>query len=142
VTLDRFLADSVGPERFRSTLLGIYAALALLLSAMGVYGVTARSAAERTREMGVRLALGAAPRQIWRLVVGQAMGVVVAGACVGGVAASLSGVALTKVLPGLDGGAAWSALPAAIALSLAALLACVLPARRALRVDPVIVLRE
>ena len=109
---------------------------------MGVYGVTARSAEERTREMGVRLALGATPSQVGRLFVGQAMAVALAGAGAGAAAAALTGTALAKVLPNLDGGAVWTALPAAATLALTALVACALPARRALSVDPAIILRE
>jgi putative ABC transport system permease protein len=144
LTLDQFLADSLGPDRFRTTLLAVFAGLALLLSAVGVYGVTARSAAERTREMGVRLAMGAAPSQVWRLVVGQGMAVVLAGVIAGAAAAMPAGLAITRALSGVDaeGAVTGSALPAAVALAGAAFVACALPARRVLRVDPVTVLRE
>ena len=144
LTLEQFLSDSLGPDRFRTTLLAIFAGLALLLSAVGVYGVTARSAAERSREMGVRLAMGAEPGQIWRLLVGQGMAVVAVGVVAGAAGSLLAGLALTRALAGVDaeGAVAGAALPAAAMLGIAAFIACALPARRVLRVDPVIVLRD
>ena len=142
LTLEQFLNDSLGPDRFRTTLLIVFALLALTLAAVGVYGVTARSAAERTREMGVRLALGAEPTGIWWLVIRRGMTAVVLGVLSGAVLAALAGMAVTRWLSGIQSDEYWTALPVAGAMAIAAFLACAVPARRIVRVDPVTVLRE
>jgi putative ABC transport system permease protein len=83
------LADSRGPQRLRSVLLAIFAIIGLLIAVIGIYAVTARSVAERSREVGVRLALGGQPWQIWRDLAGRAPGAFAAGMVAGG-AASLA----------------------------------------------------
>jgi hypothetical protein len=83
----QFMSNTLGPDRFRGTLLGLFAALGLLLATVGIYGVTACAVEERTRELGVRMALGAGARGVWWLVVGQAVKTVACGAFAGAVAA-------------------------------------------------------
>lgn len=141
-TLDRFLDDSLGPDRFRSVLLLVLAALGLTLAAIGIYGVTSRGVAERTREIGVRLALGCAPVGAWRLLMGRSLAAVAFGFVAGLAGAVLSGVALRSWLPGLDAARPLAMVPALAALAIAGLVAAALPARRAMRVDPVAALAE
>jgi putative ABC transport system permease protein len=141
MTLDNLISDSVSPRRFSTFLLGIFAALALLLSAIGIYGVMSYIVSLRTSEIGVRMALGAQPRDIWRLIMGRAAGLALAGVVLG-----LAGAfALTKLLASL----LYDVKPSdpatfvgdALLLVFVALLACYVPARRAMRVDPIVALR-
>ena len=132
---------SLGPRRFNMYLLGIFAGVALVLAAIGLFGVTAYLVSQRTREIGVRLALGAGRRDIFRLVLGRGMTLAAAGAVAG-----LGGALwLTKVMQSLvfsistNDPTTFAAVP--VVLIAVALLACYLPARRAMRVDPVVALR-
>ena len=140
-TMNHFLAESVARARFAATMLGVFAALALALAGVGVYGVMSYAVAQRTHEIGVRVALGAQGRDVLRLVVGQ--GMALAGA---GLAAGLLGAfALTRLLSSLlfEVSATDLATYATLTgfLLLVALLACLVPARRATRVDPMVALR-
>jgi putative ABC transport system permease protein len=132
---------SVARPRFNSLLLGLLAALASLLAGLGIYGVISYTVSERTREIGIRVALGARGRDVLSLVVGQGMRLVVLGAVIGFGAA----FALTQLMRGLLFGvsAADPLTFAGVALLLAgvALAACLVPARRAARVDPAVALR-
>ena len=123
-------------------LLGAFAGLALVLSALGIYGVLTYSVARRTREIGVRLALGAQPVSLLRLVIGDG-GRLVSIGILAGVAA---GLLLTRLLAGLLYGVGPSDLvtfvAGALVLASVSLLACYIPARRAMRVDPIEVLRQ
>ncbi len=136
------LAADVAEPRLYSILLGLFAALALGLSALGIYGVMAYAVNQRQREFGIRLALGAQPRAVLRLVLAQGLRLIAVGVTMGVIAA----FALTRVVRGLLFGiAATDALTfAAVTMLLAglALLACWIPARRAMRVDPAITLRS
>ncbi len=140
-TMDQFVADSMAQRRFAVLLVGIFAGLAMLLSAVGLYGVMAYSVTQRTHELGVRMALGARRSAVLKLVVGQ--GMVLAGAGLGiGVVGALALSRLMKTL--LFGVSATDPLIfAAIAGALAAvaLVACLFPARRATKVDPMAALR-
>ena len=140
-TLDQFLADSLGPQRFRSTLLAVLGALGLALAAVGIYGVTARAVEERTRELGVRLALGATPRGVVLLVMRQALNAVGIGLAAGVVLAIAAGQALLQTLPGLERAEAWTAAPSVALLAVVAAIAAAIPARRAVSLDPTAALR-
>ncbi|MFY9611393.1 MAG: ABC transporter permease [Blastocatellia bacterium] len=138
---ERALGNSLGEPRLYMTLLGVFAALALVLAAVGVYGVIAYSVAQRTHEIGIRTALGAQPRDVLALVLGQAMKLIVAGVAFG-VAGAL---ALTRLLSSLlfnvSATDPITFVSVAALLMGVALLACYVPARRALRVDPMVALR-
>jgi predicted permease len=136
------LAGSLAQRRFALALLTSLAALALLLAALGLYGVLAYSVAQRTREIGVRMALGADPAGVLALVVRESAGVVIAGLAVGAVGAAISARFIGSLLYGVRPADPLAFLAAVLALAAAAALASVLPARRATRVDPVIALRS
>jgi len=140
-TLESRLAQAMAERRFQTWLLTLFSALALLLAAVGIYGLIHQSAALRTREIGTRLALGAQPQDILRLIVGQGMRLALCGIGVG----LLAAFGLTRVLTGLlfsvtaTDPITFIATP--LLLALVAMLACYLPARRATKVDPMAALR-
>jgi len=140
-TMDEVVSHSVAYQRFSTTLLSIFAAIALLLAAVGIYGVMAYSVQQRTQEIGIRMTLGATPENVRRMVVRQ--GMVLAG--IGVVLGVAGGLALTRVMSSLLFGVKpWDPLmfaSTAILLAIVALLACYVPARRASRVNPLIALR-
>ncbi len=140
-TMDQLLSRSVAPERFNVFLLGLFAGLALILAMVGIYGVLAFGVSRRRHEIGIRMALGALPRQILELIVWQGMRLVLIGAALG----MLASVALTRfmltLLYGVSATDPVTFACAAILLGGAALAACYAPARRAMRVDPMVALR-
>jgi predicted permease len=140
-TLEQFLSDSLGPQRFRSTLLLILSGIGLALAALGVYGVTSRDVAERGPELGVRLALGATPNDLGRLVVWQSLRVVLAGLAAGAVTAAALAAVMLKLLPNVEASDAWSAAPAILVLAVVAVLAAFIPSRRAVSLAPLDALR-
>jgi ABC-type antimicrobial peptide transport system permease subunit len=141
-TVEQFLADSLGPQRFRSTLLLVLGGLGLALAAVGIYGVTARAVAERTPEIAVRLALGATPQSVTRLVAWHSLRAVVAGLAAGIGLAVLSSATLIRWLPNLEHAEAWAAAPALLVLFVVAMVAAAIPARRAASLGPLATLRR
>lgn len=141
-TLDRVVSSSISAPRFTAVLLGVFAALALSLAAVGIYGLVSFVVAQRTGEMGIRLALGADAADILRLVVGQGMRPVGLGLA-GGLAASLLlARVLSAMLVGVSPRDALTYAGVTLSLGLVALVACWLPARRAARVDPITAMRN
>ncbi|MGD2069997.1 MAG: FtsX-like permease family protein, partial [Gemmatimonadota bacterium] len=140
-TLRSLLADSAADRRFTGFVLGAFAAVSLLLAAVGVYGVVSYTVARRTREMGIRLAVGASPARLRGRVQGEALSVVAVGLVVGLLASSALGAALESVLFEVSPLDPWTRFGAAAVLLATAAVASWLPARRSTRVDPVTVLR-
>ncbi|MBV9886700.1 MAG: ABC transporter permease [Acidobacteria bacterium] len=140
-TLDGLLSRSLSPRRFAMLLIGVLAGLALVLSAVGIYGVMSYTVGQRTQEIGVRMALGAQPKNMLALVLGRGAGL----AFIGIFAGTLGALALTRFLSSLLFGVAPKdpVTFAGVALLLfgVALAACYVPARRAMRVDPMMALR-
>ena len=140
-SMDQLLGEMIAQRRFSMALLATFAALALVLGLVGVYGVTSYFVAQRTREVGLRIALGAPPPQLVRMVVRQGMGVAAAGIVLG----VLGALAATRLMAGLLYGVSPTDLPTlAVVVALlaaATLLANWIPARRAARVDPLVALR-
>jgi putative ABC transport system permease protein len=141
-TMDRLLSRSVAPDRFNLFLLGLFAALALVLATVGIYGVLAFGVGRRTHEIGIRLAMGAHQDDILQLVVRQGMKLVLVGIVLG-IAGAL---ALTRLMASLLYGVSATDPATFIAVTFllvsVAMMACYVPARRAMRVDPVVALRH
>lgn len=140
-TMDQSVAASLATRRLTMVLLAAFAVLALVLASVGLYGVMALTVTQRTRELGIRMALGAARTSIFRLVLGQGISLVGIGIVVGLLGAIAVGRALMSLLynvGALDTGAVITAI---VSLTTAALIACCVPARRATRVDPIVALR-
>ncbi|HJU65914.1 MAG TPA: ABC transporter permease, partial [Gemmatimonadaceae bacterium] len=140
-TLDAVLAESVAPARWSTTLLGVFAGVALLMAGLGVFGVLSFMVTRRTRELGIRIALGAAPASVRRMVIGQGLRLVAIGLALG-LAGSLALTRLMKSLLFEVAPTDPATYVGVVALLLGiASLAAYLPARRATRVDPLIALR-
>jgi len=140
-TMEQIFSNSIADERFNMLLLGGYAVLALLLAAVGIYGVMSYQVSQYTREIGIRLALGAQRADVLRLVLGNGLTLTSAG-----LAAGLAGVwGLTRLMSGLLYGVSatdpLTLTSVSLLLCFIALLACYIPARRATKVDPMIALR-
>ena len=139
--LEQLIGSSVAVERFRARLVGAFAALAIVLAAVGIYGVRAYAVERRVREVGIRVALGAPRRDILWLVVGQGAILSLAGLAAGGVGAYLIGRAMSALLFEVQGGDPAILAGAVLGVVVVAALASYLPARRAAGVDPAIALR-
>jgi putative ABC transport system permease protein len=140
-TMENNIAKSLGSRRMMMSLLGAFAGIALLLASVGLYGVMALTVTQRTRELGIRLALGAQRADVFRLVLSQGMLLVVSGLMIGLLGTLGVGRGLQSVLYGVGGSDALALTFALFALAIVALIACWLPARRATRVDPMVALR-
>jgi len=135
------LAESIATERFTMTLLAIFAGLAVVLSALGLYGVISYVVAQRTREIGIRIALGATPRNIAGAVVLRGLVLSIVGLALGLAAAGWGTRIIRTLLHGVSTTDPLSFAAAATLLFGVSLLACTIPMRRAMRVDPVIAMR-
>jgi predicted permease len=140
-SMDTRIAESLGPQRFAANLLALFAGLAILLAAVGLYGLISYSVAQRTNEFGIRMALGARPRDVLRLVLGQGARLAIIGAAAGIVAGIILMRVMQTMLYAVSYADPLSFIGAAVLLMLIALLACYVPARRAMRVDPMVALR-
>jgi putative ABC transport system permease protein len=140
-TMSQAVSASVAQPRFYTLLLAAFAGLALLLAALGIYGVISYTVSQRTRELGIRIALGATNERIMRLVLGQGLALMAAGVAIG----VLGALALMRVLSTMlfsvrtTDAATFIVVP--VVLAVVAAIASYLPARRAARVDPVIAMR-
>jgi putative ABC transport system permease protein len=142
VTMEQVIADTLWQPRFNLQLIGIFAALAMTIASIGLYGVMSYSVAQRTREVGLRMALGAGRRDVLKLVMGQGMKLALAGVASG----LLASAALTRLIERLlfevsaTDFSTFALIP--VLLTLVALVACWIPARRATKVDPMVALRR
>ena len=135
------MAESVMQPRLRTLLLALLSAIALILSLIGVYGVMAYSVSERTHEIGVRIALGASPAEIRALNMGEGTRLAAVGIAIGVAGALAMSRALSALLFGISATDPVTFVVAVAALALAALAAAYAPARRAGRIDPVVLMR-
>src|SRR5262245_21686253 len=140
-TMENNIAKSLGSRRMMMSLLSAFAGIALLLASVGLYGVMALTVTQRTRELGIRLALGAQRADVFCLVLSQGMLLVVSGLIIGLLGALGAGRGLQSVLYGVGGSDALALSFALFSLAIIALIACCVPARRATRVDPIVALR-
>ena len=139
--MDAIVASATAARRFATQLLGAFAALALLLAAIGIYGVMAFVVGQRTREIGIRIALGAQPRAVVRLILGQALALAVAGVVLGGAGAIFLSRLLSGMLFEVRPTDPMTYVGIALLLAVTAGVAAWRPARRAAGVDPMIALR-
>jgi putative ABC transport system permease protein len=141
-TMDELIESDVADRTRPMILLGVFAGLALVLACIGVYGVLAYAVAQRTREIGVRMALGAKPVDVTRMILVRGMALSAIGLLAGGALAAGLGGLLQTLLFGVKPFAPAIYAATAAALVLVAMAACVIPAQRAARVDPVVALRN
>jgi putative ABC transport system permease protein len=139
--LESYIDDAQAPMRFNLILIGIFGVIALTLASVGLYSVMAYSVTQRSHELGIRIAVGASPRDILRLVLGQGVRLTLIGAALGLVASLLVTRALASLLFGVSATDPLTFIAVPVVLALVAMLACYLPARRAMRVDPIVALR-
>jgi predicted permease len=141
-TMDQLMETDVADRTRPMVLLGVFAGLALVLACLGVYGVLAYAVAQRTREIGVRMAMGAKPGDVTRMILGRGMKLSAVGLLAGGALAAGLGALLRTLLFGVTPAAPGIYAGTAAALVLVAVMACVIPALRAARVDPAVALRN
>ena len=140
-TMEEIINDSLSQKRLTRMLLASFAVLALILAAIGIYGVMSQLVQQTTHEIGVRMALGAAPRAVLGMVLRNAMTMALGGIAVGAVAALLATRLLSSMLYGVGATDPLTFVSVAGILTVVALLSSYLPARRATKVDPMVVLR-
>jgi len=140
-TMDRIVTESVMQPRFNMVLLILFSSIALLLSAAGIYGVTAYSVTQRTHEVGIRLALGAQLGDVLRLILKQGLAVIAVGIVIGLIAAFALTRLLRTLLFGVSATDPLTFIAISLLLAFVALVACYVPARRATKVDPLVALR-
>ncbi len=141
-TLSAIVSDSIAEPRSTMSLFAIFAGLALILGAVGIYGVVSYAVVQRTAEIGMRVALGAQQRDILRLILGQGARIALAGVCTGVAGAFVATRLMTSLLFAVGASDAGTFVAVAVLLLLVALLATYIPARRATRVDPMVALRH
>jgi putative ABC transport system permease protein len=141
-TMTQIMEQEQSSDRFEMILFGAFAAVALLLAAIGIYGVMAFAVAQRTHEIGVRMALGAQRAEVMRLIVGSGMRLSILGLGIGLVGAVILGRLMHATLYGVQAADLFSLAPVTLLLFMAALLACWFPARRSATIDPIQALRN
>ncbi|MBO0859816.1 MAG: ABC transporter permease [Chloracidobacterium sp.] len=141
-SMERLVGNSVAPQRFNMSLLGLFAALGLLLSAVGIYGVMAYGVSQRAHEIGLRMALGARGGDVMKMVVKQGMALATIGVAIGLVASYALTRLLKSLLFGVSATDPLTFTVVTLSLAIVALLACWIPARRAAQFDPMIALRS
>jgi len=140
-SLRKIVGDSIALKRLALLLLSVFAIVALLLAAAGIYGVTAYAVAQRTHEVGIRMALGANTHDVLRLVLRQGLALIGVGLALGWLAALGLTSLLEKLLYGVSATDPVTFVVIALILAIVSLLACYLPARRASKIDPMVALR-
>jgi predicted permease len=142
ISMDQMMSQSVGLREFMMMLLSLFGGLALILASVGIYGVISYAVSQRTREIGIRMALGARPGEVLGMILTQGLKVVMAGVILGGIAALM----LTRLLQGMIYGVSVRDplvfVIGTLALVAVSVAACYIPARRAMRVDPMVALRH
>jgi putative ABC transport system permease protein len=141
VTMDERVADTIWQRRLSGVLFAVFAALALALASVGIYGVMSYVVSQRTREIGVRMAMGARPRDILKLVIGQGAKLIAAGLGAGMIVALIASRIIDSLLYQVSATDPLTYLVVPLLLAAVALVACYIPARRAMKVDPMTVLR-